>query len=957
MKTKLPSKNPNPFVFFLFYLVSLSMHSQTNTYTGVTGGNWGTASNWSLALVPTAAHDVVVPDNKDIIVNVAVANCSTLTINTGANNNNVNVGANTLTISGALTINFPTVNNKNKIVSVSSGTLNCGSIVLANSGTGTRDCRVIATSGVINVLGDITMGGNANENQIILDGTTTGGTLNLGGNFTTTQGDLVPGNYSTVNYNGTVAQTLTINGNFVYNDILINNTNAAGVTIQANITTAKVLGNINVQTGILNSGGRTIAGNTGKSFTVANGATFNTSSNGANAFPSGFTTYNIGATSTVEYSRAGNQTVYDIASPGYGNLVFSGSGNRTPGSGIDVQGNVTVNTGVTLVLGTLSHGFSGNLLNDGTVTLTSAGGLNLSGNMTNNGTLTSGATSTINVGGNWANNGTFTGSTSGTVVFTSTTTGKTLTGTLTGTTGKFTNLTFNGAGGAWTIATNVDVAKVLAVTDGNVSMSGIMTVAGSSAITIGSSAVFTLQNNASLLQTGYTGANSGNINVIRNTTPIIKFDYTYWSSPTNGTQTLYDFSPGTLGDKFLTYNNAWILETSSNTFLKGIGFAIRAPQSTDPVVPTVTPFMFTGVPNNGTVAIPVTAGSRLLGNPYPSTLDANAFIDANVTGSGTINQTISGTLSFWTHNHTLSGNNYSSSDYATYTKLGGTGVATGTGNLTTPTRYITSGQGFFVVPVAAGNVTFNNSMRLGTNNTNFYKTANNTTAADSEENLHRIWLNLTNPSINFSQSLIGYMAGATNGYDPGYDGLFVGTEQFVLYSILDSNMFTIQARAVPFVDTDTVPLGYKVNEAGPTTISIDHVDGIFLADQDIYLQDLLLNVIHNIKESPYTFESEAGTFNERFVLRYTDGSLATNGFENNSNAVQIASNKHYLKVKSASERISKIVVYDMLGRVIFEKKELNTTEFATTAIAFNQQTLIVKVTLANNETITKKVIH
>ena len=61
MKKKLPIV-----VFFVF--LQTCMNGQTNTYTG-SNGNWNTASNWSLNLIPTVAHDVVIPLAK--IVNIS----------------------------------------------------------------------------------------------------------------------------------------------------------------------------------------------------------------------------------------------------------------------------------------------------------------------------------------------------------------------------------------------------------------------------------------------------------------------------------------------------------------------------------------------------------------------------------------------------------------------------------------------------------------------------------------------------------------------------------------------------------------------------------------------------------------------------------------------------------------------------------------------------------------------
>jgi len=471
----------------------------------------------------------------------------------------------------------------------------------------------------------------------------------------------------------------------------------------------------------------------------------------------------------------------------------------------------------------------------------------------------------------------------------------------------------------------------------------------------------TFNNGASLVQTFDNNPNSGSINYDRNTSPVIHYDYTYWSSPTSGSQTLLSFSPSTLTDKFYTYHNSWACSVAvSDTFQQGIGYAIRAPQGTSPTVPTSLSHKFIGVPNNGDVDVAVALGppvsNRLVGNPYPSTMDADAFISANLVGSGTINQTMSGTLYFWTHNHTLLGNNYSSSDYATYNLSGGTAVATGSGNTSAPTQYIASGQGFFVQTIANGNLSFRNSMRVGINNTNFYKNSSASNPTASLES-HRIWLNLTNSATSsFSQSLIGYIQTATNDYDPGFDGLYFGANQFVLYSLINNDAYTIQARALPFANTDAVPMGYKADLAGNLTITIDHVDGLFTGNQDIYIEDQLLNVFHNLKIAPYTFNSAAGTFNNRFVLRYVEPTLGAPDFENIGNAVKIYASNNEIKMESGLQTIKSYTVYDVLGRVLANENEVNFKQKAINSIVKNNQALIVKVALENGQAVTKKII-
>jgi hypothetical protein len=499
------------------------------------------------------------------------------------------------------------------------------------------------------------------------------------------------------------------------------------------------------------------------------------------------------------------------------------------------------------------------------------------------------------------------------------------------------------------------------VLSGNIviSSANTLTIANNVDVTGGS---LTFENSASLIQLG-NFANSGNITVKKNTSPIILDDFTYWSSPTQGTQTLLNFSPNTQSDKYFDYNNDYeIVNASTTVFSPGIGYVIRSPEDISSSVAASVPFQFTGVPNNGTINIPVTVrdsgpdintGERLIGNPYPSAIDAEAFIKANIT-SGTGTKTISGTLYFWTHNHTLSGNNYLSTDYATYNLSGGVSVGSGTGNITVPSKYIASGQGFFVEVDAPGNVTFNNTLRIGANNANFYKMVSQKSSAEEPS---KIWLNLTNQTTNFSQTLIGYIPNATDNFDQGYDSsVYDESQPFSLYSVLHNYKLSIQGRSLPFADTDIVPLGYSINVAGNATITVDHVEGVFLGGQNIYLQDNLLQIVHDVKTTPYNFTSEAGTFNDRFVLLYIDESLDVHDFELNNSNVVISKKGNELKIKSELENIKQITVFDLLGRKVFEKNAINNTEVRMPNIALNNQMGIVKVTLANGQEISKKII-
>ncbi|WP_431243361.1 T9SS sorting signal type C domain-containing protein [Flavobacterium sp. P21] len=243
--------------------------------------------------------------------------------------------------------------------------------------------------------------------------------------------------------------------------------------------------------------------------------------------------------------------------------------------------------------------------------------------------------------------------------------------------------------------------------------------------------------------------------------------------------------------------------------------------------------------------------------------------------------------------------------------------------------------------------------RGGDKNSQFYKATKADAQSDIEKN--RIWLNMTNTDGIFKQLLVGYIQGATNENDRRYDGKSFDANKYLdFYSINNEENLVIQGRALPFKATDTVPLGYRSAIAGDFTIAIHHVDGQ-LTLQSIYLEDKKLNKIHDLRKGNYTFSTEIGTFSDRFVLRYTDKTLGIDDVASDENNIKVVIKSNDMKVISTKEAISQVAVFDLSGRLLFEKKNINATELQILNFRSANQVLLVKVTLENGNITTKKV--
>jgi hypothetical protein len=281
--------------------------------------------------------------------------------------------------------------------------------------------------------------------------------------------------------------------------------------------------------------------------------------------------------------------------------------------------------------------------------------------------------------------------------------------------------------------------------------------------------------------------------------------------------------------------------------------------------------------------------------------------------------------------------------------LGGVGTNAGNGGLGNPNGTIAIGQGFLVqTGLASTTLNFTNTMRTaGTGSTQFFKTKQLTS-------IDRIWLNLSDLSGVFSQTLIGYMDGATIGVDSGIDGKYINDSPIALTSNIDDQEFIIQGRPA-FDASDVVALNFKTDKAGEYTIALDHFDGVFASGQAVYLVDSKTGAETDLKIQAYQFTTAAGTDNGRFSLKYQK-TLNVSDTDFNDNSITVYDTSGVLSVKSAVSTIDNIKVFDIQGRLIAEQKNVKSNTGFISNLK-TKQTLIVQVRTDDNKIVTKKVLN
>ena len=406
------------------------------------------------------------------------------------------------------------------------------------------------------------------------------------------------------------------------------------------------------------------------------------------------------------------------------------------------------------------------------------------------------------------------------------------------------------------------------------------------------------------------------------------YDFTYWSSPISNGQISTVFSgvnPGRIFyyDQSKTsssdpdapdYWNSWVNATGQ--LIKGRGYAAEGVSGTV----GVHSISFNGFPNNGIIFDnlyywddnDLDNDFNLIGNPYPSAIDIEKFFDVN-------SDVLDPVIYLWTHATGISGGDFSPNDYATYNYTGGTGV----GNGVVPEKNIGSAQGFFVRAISSGVVEFNNSMRMEDSNDQFFKQTEKAKYNNLEKD--RLWLNLTTDKGGFNQLLLGFIEGAGNGYDKGYDAIKLeGSNIISFYSLLDDKKMAIQGLGSNAVPCD-IPLGFDSKVADRTlTISIERLEGS-LKDLDIYLIDHLMQISHDLKRSEYSFDlKESGSFKDRFSIKFGQNTVLSSESIIEKNELLVYNKEDLFMVKS-SENVKTIKLFDMLGKLILEKHPNDTS--------------------------------
>ncbi|MFV8337480.1 LamG-like jellyroll fold domain-containing protein [Flavobacterium sp. RSP29] len=361
---------------------------------------------------------------------------------------------------------------------------------------------------------------------------------------------------------------------------------------------------------------------------------------------------------------------------------------------------------------------------------------------------------------------------------------------------------------------------------------------------------------------------------------------------------------------------------------------------------------FLGKPNNGTITNIIGADQLLLiGNPYPSALDAKKFIADNIGSieTSTSNPAIDGALYFWEHYATNNSHNLAAyqGGYGIRNLSGGvapsaTGVdfisGSGTTSKSIPNQFIPVGQGFFVIGKigsVGATVIFNNSQRefIKEDNTGFSqttyripltpKTANywtDNTDTVIEKDTHkkiRLGFNVTDKQFH-RQVLLAFMdEKATSDMDDGYDAFNIDDSPSDMYLLNGENELAIQGEGY-FDEDASFPIAVRTEASGKVSFGIDALEN-FNQSQNIFIYDKETDTYNSINNKLYELELPEGYFTDRFSLRFMDKTLSVKDviYENSIQVVFTRSNNVLNITNGANDNtVLAVSLFNIQGKLI-----------------------------------------
>jgi hypothetical protein len=317
----------------------------------------------------------------------------------------------------------------------------------------------------------------------------------------------------------------------------------------------------------------------------------------------------------------------------------------------------------------------------------------------------------------------------------------------------------------------------------------------------------------------------------------------------------------------------WIQKREHGFLKPGEGYSMKGPGAPQN-------YTYVGTPNDGEITIDVIENTvSVLGNPYPSALDAHTFLTDNpiITDLYFLDQKdfddTHGVTSYDPY-RTLAVRNV-------ITGVAAPSFVKGIGGLNgvsyqSPGRYIPIAQGFYTNVHTSGTIIFNNSHRsyyAEDDYDSIFINKNQNTSSNKNDETEFSVLKLGFESVNSAnenihrQTAISFIEGNSFAFESGIDSkvpILAATDMYFQFPNQNDKLVIAGIQEV----TEGLEFPITVTIAGGTQNVELMVDEIRNIHHSFILIDKVSNIEYDIAKGPITLTLPTGTYSERFYIRF-----------------------------------------------------------------------------------------